>query len=378
MNPRTATPARRRPPVIESYGMGVESTAIALRWIEEPSTRDFSLDDLIVITAMTGNEWADTHRLVEQHVLPAFRDHGIRYVQLARRGPLERHGIDVLSDSRSTEQLVMAGAWTLSDELERAGTVPQFAHGQRRCSQKFKGWPIDFWLRAELGDTPFRHVIGFNADERWRMTRDRAYATAQREPEYPLAAWGWTRTDCQRYLHAVTGERWPKSCCTFCPFAGDHHLDRYRDNPDAAVHAMRLEYAALALNPRMTLFKNGSVIDMIERHNPSIARRFRRQLDAGPWSLYEVRRVFHAKGVASRSVRCLTTASRRRCRAEARRAAARHGHRVTVDRYGIHRVVLRDRNVEARPVEALLVVAPAGIDDKERRSFAASWQAATA
>lgn len=374
----TRTPGGRLAPVVDSYGMGVESTAIAMRWIEDPASRNFPLDDLIVVTAMTGNEWPDTRRLVERHVLPVFRDHGIRYLQLARGGPLERDGVDVLSDSRGTERLVMAGAWTLADELERAGTVPQFAHGQRRCSQKFKGWPIDLWLRAELGDAPFRHVIGFNADERWRMERDTSYASAQRAPEYPLAAWGWTRADCERYLHTLTGEWWPKSCCTFCPFAGDHHLNRYRDHPDAAVHAMRLEYAALALNPRMTLFKSGSVIEMVERDHPAIARRFRRELESGRWSVYEVRRVFHAKGVASRSVRCLTTATHRKCRAVARRAAARHGARLTTDRFGIHRVVLRDRNVEARPVEAFLVVAPAGIDDKERRSFAASWQAATA
>ena len=374
----TRTRADRHTPVVLSYGMGVESTAIALRWIDEPSSRDFHLEDLIVVTAMTGNEWPDTRRLVEQHVLPAFRSHGVRFVQLARGGPLERDGVDVLSDSRHTERLVMAGAWTLADELERAGTVPQFAHGQRRCSAKFKGWPIDYWLRAELGDLAFRHVIGFNASERWRMERDTSYATAQRTPEYPLAPWGWSRDDCERYLAAMVGEPWAKSCCTFCPFAGDHHLDRYRDHPEAAVHAMRLEYAALALNPRMTLFKNGSVIAMVERRHPDIARRFRRQLDTGPWSLYEVRRVFHAKGVASRSVRCLATGTRRKCRVLARRAAKNEGARVTVDGHGINRVVLRDRNVEARPVEAFLVVAPAGIEDKERRSFAASWQAATA
>lgn len=376
MNTRTAR--GRVTPVVQSYGMGVESTAIAFRWVEDPASRDFDLDDLIVVTAMTGNEWSDTHRLVEQHVLPVFADYGIRFVQVARRGPLERDGVDVLSDSRRTERLVTAGAWTLSDELERAGTVPQFAHGQRRCSQKFKGWPIDTWLGAELGESPFRHVIGFNADERWRMQRDSSYGTAHRAPEYPLAKWGWNRADCERYLAAVVGEPWPKSCCTFCPFAGDHHLDRYRDHPDAAVHAMCLEYAALALNPRMTLFKSGSVIRLIEAHHPAIAKRFRRELASRPWSLYEVRRVFHAKGVASRSVRCVTTASHRRCRIAARRVAASHGTHVTVDAYGIHRVVLRDRNVESRPVEAFLVVAPAGIDDKERASFSASWQAATA
>ncbi len=38
-------------PVVLSYGMGADSTAILLRWIEEPGCRDFDLSDLVVVTA---------------------------------------------------------------------------------------------------------------------------------------------------------------------------------------------------------------------------------------------------------------------------------------------------------------------------------------
>lgn len=38
-----------------SFGMGVESSALLLRWLEEPESRDFDLErDLIVITSQTG------------------------------------------------------------------------------------------------------------------------------------------------------------------------------------------------------------------------------------------------------------------------------------------------------------------------------------
>jgi transposase len=40
--------------------MGVDSTALLLRWLHDPDSRDFDLDQLIVITAMTGDEFPDT------------------------------------------------------------------------------------------------------------------------------------------------------------------------------------------------------------------------------------------------------------------------------------------------------------------------------
>ena len=39
-------------PVVLSYGLGVDSTAILLRWPSEPSSRDFDLVDLAVVRAL--------------------------------------------------------------------------------------------------------------------------------------------------------------------------------------------------------------------------------------------------------------------------------------------------------------------------------------
>ena len=95
----TALPTRRR--VVLSYGMGADSTALLLRWIHEPATRLCDLADLLVVTAMTGDEWPVTGHLVTRHLLPLLREHGIRWVQVARAGAAQADGITVLDDSRS-------------------------------------------------------------------------------------------------------------------------------------------------------------------------------------------------------------------------------------------------------------------------------------
>ena len=115
---------------ILSYGMGVESTAILVRWLEDASARPCELGELIVITAHTGDEYADTYRDVETYVLPLLRKHRVRYVQVARGGHSQSDGIVVLSDSRETGKLFWDGAYKLSDEL-------------RKAEEELKPWPID-------------------------------------------------------------------------------------------------------------------------------------------------------------------------------------------------------------------------------------------
>jgi hypothetical protein len=104
----------------------VEGTAILLRWASTAKARDFDLSELTVITAQVGEEWDDTCADATDHVLPLMRDHGIRYVQVARAGHLEEDGIEVLDDTREPRVIYQQGAYKLSDELMLAGTVPQF------------------------------------------------------------------------------------------------------------------------------------------------------------------------------------------------------------------------------------------------------------
>ncbi len=115
---------------ILSLGMGVDSVAIFVRWLESPETRPCDLSELIVIMAQTGDEYEDTRRDMEAHVLPRMRAHHVRYVQVARAGHHQADGITVLSDTRQPDRIFLEGAYKLSDELRAAGTVPQFGGEQ--------------------------------------------------------------------------------------------------------------------------------------------------------------------------------------------------------------------------------------------------------
>lgn len=400
---------RRRCKVVLSYGLGVDSTALLLRWLEEPSCRDFDLGDLLVVTSMTGDEWPRTGVLVQDEILPRLRAAGVRYAQVARGGHREAEGIVVLEDSDSPQRLHLAGAYRLSDELVAAGTVPQTG-GNRRCSMKFKGWVIDTYLahhapeairhafgfeagevgRAERcaehmprGSGPGRLVFGFEAGEAARARRAADYDTPYRIAEFPLIEWGWEREDCERYIEQVTGiADWPKSACVYCPFALTSKagrlrtLERYDSRPESAIETLMLERRALCLNPRGGLIAGERFADLIAMHRPAIDAAFKERLEQTPHCVYEVRRLWRPRSDnplkvanANRDLRVLSSGSRAECEARVRR----HG---PVDRSdGIERHY-RLRRGEALPArEHFLVAGPAGAADKALPSFEAWWNA---
>jgi hypothetical protein len=130
----TGQPSRL--PVFLSYGLGVDSTAILLRWITDPASRDFPLEALTVVTSMTGDEFASTGDAVERVVLPYLRSAGVRFVQVARsqrKTTAAGEGVAVLDDSSHPLRLHLEGAYKLSQEMLSCGTVPQLG-GARLCS----------------------------------------------------------------------------------------------------------------------------------------------------------------------------------------------------------------------------------------------------
>lgn len=389
--------------VVLSYGLGVDSTALLLRWLEEPSSRNFDLGDLLVITSMTGDEWPRTGVLVGEHILPRLRSAGVRFAQVARAGARQSEGIAVLDDTDAPERLHLAGAYKLSDELEAAGTIPQTG-GNRRCSMKFKGWVIDTYLARhapqatrhafgfEVGEVARaercaehmptgRLVFGFEAGEAARASRATDYDTPHRVAEFPLIEWGWDREDCERYIEHVTGvPDWPKSACVYCPFALTSQagrwrtLRRYDSRPESALETLMLERRALCLNPRGGLIAGERLADLIAIHRPEIDATFRKRLDGAPHSVYEVRRLWRPRADnplkvanANRDLRVLTTGSRSECESVVR-------ERGQVDRAdGIERVyrLRRAKTLPAR--EHFIVAGPAGAADKAMRNFDAWW-----
>jgi hypothetical protein len=379
------------PRTVLSWGMGADSTAILWRWLHEPDSRWFELDDLVVLTAQVGDEFDDTRALCEHHILPELARHRVRLVQVARAGPSETDGMVVLDDSRQPTKLHTGGSgWSLGDELRAAGTVAQVANGRRICSTKFKGFPLDTWCDANAA-VDYTHVLGFNADEVRRATRDEGYCRPGRSTRYPLIDWGWGRIELEAYLLAETDVAWPRSCCTFCPFAGSAkslpgHLERWSRHPDQAVEALVLEHVALALNPRMGLFGTKRAVDQARSAGlESLLDVFADRLGAAEHAVYEVRRLTRAstadpskKGPTMRSVRCLDVGSAAAMAASLASRAADHGIDVETGDDRIDRVWLARRGATFPAREHFLVAAPCGVRDKERTGFAAAWDRAEA
>lgn len=399
---------------ILSYGMGVESSAILVRWAEEPSVRPCLLEDLILITSQTGDEYKDTQRDVEAHILPLLRKHHIRYVQVARRGHLESDGITVLSDSREPDRLFIGGDYRLSDELRLAGTVPQYG-GEHTCSLKFKAWVIQKWLTENL-TRPARHAFGynaeetkrvakseaailkriafgFNADESGRVEKAASYDTQFRQSFYPLVEWGWTRQDCIDYLRLALGIIWRKSACVQCPFNAlkADALERNREHPEQVADAMMLEHVSLSLNPRGTLYRDQSLIEITEANGHALAiGNFRHRLDEAEWAIYRVRRIYqpgkdrsgatdpNKKGVAYRAVEQLFTGLQRETAIQRLRALAM-GQDSIVEQRGIT-YVYRQRCADTYPTrEEFLVALPAVVATKARYGldwFEEKWSSA--
>ena len=389
--------------VVLSYGLGVDSTSLLLRWLEDGSSRDFPLSALLVVTAMTGDEWPATGALVERHVLPRLAAAGVRYAQVARASASQTDGINVLSDTTTPTRVMLAGDYRLSDELTRAGTIPQAA-GNRLCSLKSKGHPIDYYLAHhapeatrhafgfEAGEQaradrcakhmPGRLVFGFEAGEQRRAEKARRFDTVHRVAEFPLITWGWDREACRRYIEHVTGVAdWPKSCCGFCPFsltsrAGrERSLIRYDTRPQVAVDALMLERRSLALNPRGGLIAGDRLADLIAQRRPAIAAMFQNALEATPHAVYEVRRLWRPRvddplkvANANRDLQVLAEGTRAECVAFVRALGP-----VDVGEDGIERVYHRRRGALLPTREHFVAAGPAGARAKCMGSFDAWW-----
>ena len=120
-------------------------------------------------------------------------------------------------------QLIARGPWTLWDDQESVGTVPQVA-GTRKCSLWAKGDVGDWWLKQVFGGRPFRQIMGFNADEEGRRFGDQVTSRMPwRTGEFPLIDWGWTgsaaRTTCLSGSACTGRSRTARSAASPPPWA---------------------------------------------------------------------------------------------------------------------------------------------------------------
>jgi hypothetical protein len=221
--------------------------------------------------------------------------------------------------------------------------------------------------------------MGFNADETKRVERDVSYSTEERNSEYPLLKWAWGRVDVERYLTEWAGSPWPKSCCTFCPFANNkkaiaRHLKRLSQYPDLAAEAAIMERVATAFNPKQTLYAKASFEDLLEadEHNTESLAARDTKLENMPWAIYRVRRAWAAKCHAARQITTVARGARQAITIKLVSEAAKYGLQAEV--VGRHvRVRVIERGDCYPCPEELLVTAPALAHDKERKSFQKRW-----
>ena len=83
-------------PTILHFGWGCDSSAILVNWLTLPKSRDFELEDLIVLAAQTGNESELIKQQNERHIFPLLRQHQVRVVQVAKSGNFLADGYEVL------------------------------------------------------------------------------------------------------------------------------------------------------------------------------------------------------------------------------------------------------------------------------------------
>ena len=376
-------------PICWSYGMGVESTAGVYRTIVDPAWRPPELlpdlSNLIVMIAQTGDEWTDTVRLVERHMLPVLRRHHVRLVEVARAGPSEADGIVILQDTRTPTQLhadpVKYDFFSLSQEHRRNGVMPQLG-GRRLCSAKAKGFPLDAWRKHALGHRQYIHAVGFNCDETGRIAGDASVTMGgQRRPIYPLHERNCSRQECLDYLLKVFRVQWVKSCCRQCCFAGSRagwpaQLARYQAYPAESAHHVVDEFVTVALNKESGLFgPKDTLADRLARGDAAEALRLaRRQVRGTAWAIYRVRRLLWPPAPSWRSVQTVRRGDMPSMHAFLRELADRL--ELSLDVHAGHaRLWLAHRVPDTSPTfEEFFVAAPAQVVDKQRPGFETRWR----
>ncbi|MEP0874177.1 hypothetical protein NDA01_31265 [Trichocoleus desertorum AS-A10] len=105
-----------------NWGMGIESTAILVRWMLELQSRPFhDFQSLIVLTAQTGDEMDETKYLCETYLFTLMGEHKIRLVQIAKASASKRDGYIILSDTHQPYELHTEGYFSLNHDLLQSG-----------------------------------------------------------------------------------------------------------------------------------------------------------------------------------------------------------------------------------------------------------------
>jgi hypothetical protein len=206
------------PPLVVSYGGGVNSTALLV------GLEDRGIKPDLVLFADTGGEKPETYAYLD--VMDRWLDdHGFP--------PLVRVRNDGMYES-------------LEDNCLKKKMLPSLAYGFKSCSDKYKRRPQDkyvaAWHPARLTWAHGKKVnkaIGIDAGERRRagITEDERYIYW-----YPLVEWGWYREECLAEIADAGLPMPPRSSCFFCPASTKREIFCLaQEHPDLMARAVAME-----------------------------------------------------------------------------------------------------------------------------------------
>lgn len=242
------------PPIVVSFGAGVQSTALAQLCLEEDprllAVTEGRLPDVFLF-ADTGDE----PRALYPHLERMFRDlrgAGYRCEVVRREGPtLSEH---VLERAEAGERGISMPPLFVPRE-KRSGRMPV----RRGCTRDFKIKPLDQRCRSLFPKAKrIEKWLGISQDEVQRMKADSGRFLFR----HPLVDMRWRRSDCERYLkeRGLTAER---SACVYCPFHSNREWLRVREDPEDWAKVVQFDRAL-----RAAYDQHGSVAGL--RGDPSL------------------------------------------------------------------------------------------------------------
>lgn len=189
-------------PVVVSYGLGVDSTAMLILLHQHGIRPD------AVLFADVGNEKSETYA----------------YLNIIQ-GWLAEVGFPALDVVRYEVQKVKFNPYTtLAGNCLANRTLPSIAFFRHGCSLKWKGDELDKRTAVLFGDRAAYRLVGYDASPADLRRHSKATVVGQRgtrrRPQdyflYPLIPQGWRRDECKAQIEAVGLPVPPKSSCTFC------------------------------------------------------------------------------------------------------------------------------------------------------------------
>jgi hypothetical protein len=192
-----------------------------------------------IVMSDPGSERRGTHEYREQVANPWLRARGWPEVTVVTR----KGEAPYRPRAKDTPQ------GTLYEECIRIKALPSIAYGWKKCSQKYKAEPANWWTERQAwaqaawarGERITR-VIGYDADESSRARPEFLAGLEKKRfiPWYPLLEKGIDRDECIAIILRAGLPLPPKSSCRWCPSNTLAEWEELRSDPEGWAEAMAL------------------------------------------------------------------------------------------------------------------------------------------